>query len=284
MLRLRLVPPQGGGRTVTALELRRLTVRYGEGCDRCRVGPADGAPRCRHCGAVFGCQDVTLDLAPGEVLGLVGESGSGKSTVVACANLDRVPTSGQVIVNGHDVTGARGAERRRLQAEKLGIVYQTPQQGLDLDVTAGGNVAVRLLAVGWRSFEHIRSRVLELFEAVELPCERVDAVTASFSGGMRQRVQLAKALGTLPSVLLLDEPTSGLDVSVQARVLDLIRDLQVRTGVSMLVVSHDLAVIRMLAQRVMVMRHGRVVEAGLTDQVLNDPHDPYSQLLVSSQL
>ena len=269
---------------MSALELRHLTVRYGEGCDRCRTGPADGTPRCRRCGAVFGCQDVSLDLAPGEVLGVVGESGSGKSTVVACANLDREPTSGQVMVGGHDVTGAWGAERRRLRAEQLGIVYQTPQQGLDLDVTAGGNVAVRLLAVGWRSFEQIRDRVLELFEAVELPGERLDTATASFSGGMRQRVQLAKALATRPSVLLLDEPTSGLDVSVQARVLDLIRDLQERTGVAMLIVSHDLAVIRMLAQRVMVMRNGRVVEAGLTDQVLNDPHDAYSQLLVSSQL
>ena len=113
---------------MTALELRHLTVRYGEGCDRCRSGPAEGGPRCPRCGAVLGCHDVSLELAAGEVLGLVGESGSGKSTVVACANLDRAPTSGQVIVAGQDVTGAWGAERRRLRAEKLGIVYQTPQQ------------------------------------------------------------------------------------------------------------------------------------------------------------
>lgn len=269
---------------MTALELRQVGVRYSTGCQWCRPFLPEDGVRCLRCGAVVGCHDVSLDVAAGEVLGVVGESGSGKSTVVACANLDRRPTSGQVILGGRDVTTAAGAERRRLRAEELGVVYQTPQQGLDLDVSAGGNVAVRLLAVGWRSFERIRARVLELFEAVELPCDRVDAVTRSFSGGMRQRVQLAKALATLPSVLLLDEPTSGLDVSVQARVLDLIRDLQERTGVAMLIVSHDLAVIRMLTERVVVMRHGRIVESGLTDQVLGDPHHPYSQLLVSAQL
>jgi phosphonate C-P lyase system protein PhnK len=273
-----------GPATATVLDVEDLTVAYGPGCDRCRAGLPEGSPRCGRCGTVTACRGVSFDLAPGEVLGIVGESGSGKSTVVAAANLDRSPTSGRVVLGGEDVTGAAGSRRRWLRASQLGIVYQTPQQGLDFDISAGGNVALRLLAVGWRSYDRIRARALELLAGVELPPERVDAPVRSFSGGMRQRVQLARAMAPCPPVLLLDEPTSGLDVSVQARVLDLIRALQRRTGVAMVVVSHDLAVVRMLAQRVLVMRHGRVVEEGLTDQVLSDPAHPYSQLLVSAQL
>ncbi len=245
------------------LEVRHLTVRYG---------------------STLGCDDVSFDVAAGEVLGIVGESGSGKSTVLGCINLDRQPTSGEILLDGVDLVPAAGARRRRLRAEQLGIVYQTPQQGLHLDVTAGGNVAARLLAAGARSFELVRDRAAKLHEEVELPAGRIDEPVWHYSGGMRQRVQLAKALANAPRVLLLDEPTSGLDVSVQARMLDLIRRIHAETSLAMVVVSHDLAVIRMLADRLCVMRRGRVVERGLTDQVLSDPQHPYTQLLVSSQL
>jgi putative phosphonate transport system ATP-binding protein len=262
------------------LSVENLTVRYGPGCDDC---PTDRNV-CPSCQSVLACADVDFDVWPGEVLGIVGESGSGKSTVLTAANLDVTATTGRVVLAGTDATGIHGAARRRVRAETLGIVHQTPQQGLDLDLTAGGNVASRPLAAGWRSYDRTRDRVLELLDEVELDPGRVDTVTRAFSGGMRQRVQLAKALANSPKVLLLDEPTSGLDVSVQARILDLIRRLQNETGVAMVIVSHDLSVIRMLADRVLVMRRGRVVERGLTDQVLADPHDPYSQLLVSSQL
>jgi putative phosphonate transport system ATP-binding protein len=264
------------------LELDGLTVRYGQGCAVCAAEPEDVV--CRACGAVFACRDVHLDVVPGEVLGIVGESGSGKSTVLAAANLDVAPLAGSVRLEGEDVTAVRGARRRRLQSELLGIVHQSAAQGLQLDVTAGGNVASRPLAAGWRSYARTRARVLELMREVELEESRADNLVRTFSGGMRQRVQLAKALANHPRVLLLDEPTSGLDVSVQARILDLIRRIQLETGLAMVIVSHDLAVIRMLAQRVLVMRLGRVVEQGLTDQVLADPHHPYTQLLVSSQL
>jgi phosphonate C-P lyase system protein PhnK len=233
---------------------------------------------------VWACREVSFEVEAGEVLGIVGESGSGKSTVLGVANLDLSPTSGAVLLGGEEVAAAAGAERRRRRAEQLGIVYQTPQQGLDLEVTAGGNIASRMLGAGWRAYEAVRARALELHTAMELPADRLDALAGSFSGGMRQRVQLAKALATSPPVLLLDEPTSGLDVSVQARILDLVRRVQLTTGVAMVIVSHDLAVIRMLAGQVLVMRRGRVVERGLTDQVLGDPQHPYSQLLVSSQL
>ncbi|HEX3605700.1 MAG TPA: ATP-binding cassette domain-containing protein [Candidatus Dormibacteraeota bacterium] len=266
-----------------ALELRSVTVRYGPGCPAC--ADADTAPvRCARCGAVLGCRRLSLDVLPGEVLGIVGESGSGKSTALACANLDLVPTAGRVLVGGDDVTDARGGARRRIRSDRLGIVYQTPQQGLDLDVTAGGNVAVRLLASGWRGFDEIRRRVLGLLAEVELPGDRADTPVSLYSGGMRQRVQLARALANSPAVLLLDEPTSGLDVSVQARILDLVRRIHEETRMAMLVVSHDLGVIRTLAQRLLVMHRGRVVEEGLCDQLLSDPQHPYTQLLVSSQL
>lgn len=265
------------------LRVDRLTKRYGPGCPVCATGEIETAT-CPSCRTVWACRDVSFDVERGETLGIVGESGSGKSTVLACANLDVPPTEGSVLLEGEDVSGLRGGARRRLRAERLGIVYQTPQQGLDLGVTAGGNVAERLLAVGVRSYEPLRARALELHRHMELPVSRIDDKAGSFSGGMQQRVQLSKALATEPPVLLLDEPTSGLDVSVQARLLDLIRRIHLESGVAVVIVSHDLAVIRMLADRLLVMRQGRVVEEGVTDQVLGDPHHPYTQLLVSAQL
>ena len=264
------------------LEVVDVSVRYGVGCERC--APADGPARCPVCGSVWACRGLSFDVDSGDVMGIVGESGSGKSTALACANLDLVPLSGRVRLLGEDVTGIAGARRRELRAEALGIVYQTPAQGLDLDLTAGGNVVSRMLAAGARGYEALRRRASELVQATELPLERMDSVTSTFSGGMQQRVQVARALATRPPILLLDEPTSGLDVSVQARLLDLLRRIQLETQVAMLVVSHDLGVIRMLADRLLVMRQGRIVERGLTDQLLNDPRHPYTQLLVSSQL
>ncbi len=272
---------------IPTLELRGVTVRYGAGCEFCAVGAeaAEDAPvRCVRCGAVYGARDVSLDVFPGETLGIVGESGSGKSTIVGCAALDRDATLGEIRLGGRSVRGLRGAQRRAVRAESIGIVYQTPQQGLDLALTAGGNVADRLLGSGWRSYGRVRERALTYHGAMELPLDRFDVPVSEFSGGMRQRVQLAKALATAPPLLLLDEPTSGLDVSVQARMLDLIRRLQIERRFALVVVSHDLAVIRMLAERLIVMRDGRIVERGLTDQVLGDPQHPYTQLLVSAQL
>lgn len=265
------------------LEVDGLTVRYGPGCATCAALPAEQIA-CPECGSVYGCRDVCFELDRGEILGIVGESGSGKSTVLSCLNLDRRPTAGHILLDGDDVARAEGSRRRRLRAADLGIVYQTPQQGLDLALSAGGNAAGRLLALDWRRYEDVRSRALAHHESVELPAGRIDDPTLTFSGGMRQRVQLAKALISTPKLLLLDEPTSGLDVSVQARILDLIRRIRRETELAMVIVSHDLAVVRMLAERVLVMQGGRVIEPGLTDQVLSDPQHPYTQLLVSSQL
>jgi putative phosphonate transport system ATP-binding protein len=237
-----------------------------------------------HYGGTVGCAEVSFDVRAGEVLGIVGESGSGKSTVLGCCGLDLRPTNGSVRLSGQDTAAIAGSRLRRLRNEGIGIVRQAAHEELRLAISAGGNIAERLLATGHREFDTIRARVDRVYREVELPAGRMDAAVATFSGGMRQRVQIARALVSEPAVLLLDEPTTGLDVSVQARILDLIRRLQRQTGVAMVIVSHDLAVIRMLADRLLVMREGRVVESGVTDRVLSDPRHPYTQLLVSSQL
>ena len=150
--------------------------------------------------------------------------------------------------------------------------------------TSSGNVAERLIIAGTRNYGELRQAAKDSLAASEFPLNRMDDPPRTLSGGMQQRVQLAKAIALKPKLLLLDEPTTGLDVSVQALVLDTLKRLQRETGVTMVIVSHDLGVIRMLADRVMVMRHGQVVEQGLTDQVLEDPQDEYTQLLVHAKL
>jgi putative phosphonate transport system ATP-binding protein len=151
-------------------------------------------------------------------------------------------------------------------------------------VSAGGNIGERLLAEGLRHYGKIRSEAERWLETVEISTERIDDLPGTFSGGMRQRLQIARNLVTRPRVLFLDEPTSGLDVSVQARLLDLLRRLVADLGLSVIMVTHDLAVARLLAHRLLVMRRGELVETGLTDRVLEDPQHPYTQLLVSSRL
>ena len=236
--------------------------------------------------AIVACEDVTFDLFAGEVLGIVGESGSGKSTVLQCLFQDVVPTSGEAYLNSfHEGTcniwDADRRERRRLRTHDMSMVYQNPRQGLNLMVTAGGNIAERLLAAEWRKVADIRDKASDYLHRTEVPLDRMDDFPAFFSGGMQQRVQIAKALANNPALVLLDELTTGLDVSVQAGVLDLVRDIQHRLGMTAIVVSHDLGVIRLLADRTLVMKDGHVVEAGLTDQILEDPQHPYTQLLVN---
>jgi ABC-type phosphonate transport system ATPase subunit len=174
------------------------------------------------------------------------------------------------------------SERRQLRVSTLAIVYQDPSEGLDLSITAGGNIAERLTAAGVRNFAALRNKAKELLGRMDVDLSRMDDPVYSFSGGMRQRVQLAKAVANNPGVLLLDEPTTGLDASVAAGVLDLVRGVLEESRVTALVVSHDVSVVSMLARRVIVMHEGRVVETGLTDQLLEDPQHPYSQQLVAA--
>lgn len=238
----------------------------------------------KHYGTRIGCTDVNFDLYPGEVLGIVGESGSGKSTLVSClAGLQR-PDEGRILYNGENVLEASEAARRRLLRSDWAYVHQNPRDGLRMGVSAGGNVGERLMAVGARNYGQIRETAQDWLSRVEIAEERIDDRPSAFSGGMQQRLQIARNLVSGPRLVFMDEPTGGLDVSVQARLLDLLRGLVRELGLSVVIVTHDLAVVRLLADRLMVMKSGRVIETGLTDQVLDDPQAPYTQLLVSSVL
>jgi putative phosphonate transport system ATP-binding protein len=237
----------------------------------------------------LGCCGVTLDVYAGEVLGVVGESGSGKSTLLSLLSTQLRPTRGRLqycMRDGvvRDLFALGEAERRFLLRTDWGFVHQDARLGLRMGVSAGGNVGERLMAVGWRNYARIRAEAVDWLARVEIESERVDDLPTIFSGGMRQRLQIAKNMVTAPRLLFMDEPTGGLDVSVQARLLDLIRGLAADHGLAVVIVTHDLAVARLLSHRLIVMRHGRVIEAGLTDQVLDDPHEPYTQLLVSANL
>ncbi len=242
----------------------------------------------RRFGDVVALDDVSARVYPGEVLGIVGESGSGKSTLLRMMNLEDTPDSGDYRlalpgVEGNLFTLDRFA-RRMVCARNIGIVYQNPHLGLLMKNSSSGNVAERLLVAGERSFAVLRSKARTALEASEFPLSRMDAPPIELSGGMQQRVQLAKAIALEPALLLLDEPTTGLDVSVQALVLDTLKRLQRDRAITMVIVSHDLGVIRTMADRVMVMRRGRVVEEGLSDQIFQDPQHEYTQSLVHAKL
>jgi putative phosphonate transport system ATP-binding protein len=240
-------------------------------------------------GSRVGCRDVGFELWPGEVLGIVGESGSGKTSLLNALSAKIEPAAGTIRYRLRDGTmadlfGLSEAVRRQLLRTDWGVVHQNPRDGLRLTVSAGANVGERLMAIGARHYGEIRGQALDWLGKVEIDRDRIDDRPASFSGGMQQRLQIARNLVTNPRLVFMDEPTGGLDVSVQARLLDLIRGLVADLGLSAIIVTHDLAVARLLAHRLMVMRGGEVVESGLTDQVLDDPQHPYTQLLVSSIL
>ncbi|HXX39890.1 MAG TPA: ATP-binding cassette domain-containing protein [bacterium] len=273
------------------LRVDGLTKIYGSCCPACvaLTGPDVGTNVCPRCRSVVACADVSLVVDAGEIFGIVGESGSGKTTVLRCLYGDERPTSGCArlasLEDGRaNVFEAPPRRRHEIRTRLLGMVYQHPSLGLRMDLSSGANIAERLLMVGQRHFGRIRARAQGLLERTEVPVGRMDEPPRRFSGGMQQRVQIAKALANDPPILLLDEVTSSLDASVQARVLDLIRELQRRLGVAMIVVSHDLGVIRLLASRTAVMKDGRIVEVGLTDQILEDPQHEYTQLLVGAQV
>ncbi len=270
---------------------RNLTKIYGDPISNSvqYTGPKFGSNICPETDAIVACAEINFDLYPGEVLGVVGESGSGKSTLVQLLYFDQAATSGEVRFSALDggetnILTLSNQRKRHMRNHLMGMVYQNPRDGLNFNFSAGGNIAEKLLMAGNFHVGRIRERASYLLEKTEVPVKRMDNTPATFSGGMQQRVQISKAIANNPPLLFLDEVTSGLDVSVQAKVLDLIRHLQRELGISMIVVSHDLAVIRMLTDRTMVLKNGRIVEAGLTDQILQDPQDAYTQLLVSSLL
>jgi putative phosphonate transport system ATP-binding protein len=240
-------------------------------------------------GRLTACRDVSFSLYAGEVLAIVGESGSGKSTLLQLLSAQLAPGAGRVSYRMRDgvlrdLAGLGEAERRFLFRTDWGFVHQDPAQGLRMAVSAGANVGERLMAVGWNHYGRIRDSASSWLERVEIDTARIDDAPRTYSGGMRQRLQIARNLVTEPRLVFMDEPTGGLDVSVQARLLDLLRGLVDRFHLSAVLVTHDLGVARLLTHRLMVMQGGQVVEDGLTDQVLDDPHHAYTQLLVSSVL
>ena len=271
------------------LRIDHLTVRYGKTCDYCRNGGKLDKNTCPRCKTVWACNDVNVELFEGEILGIVGESGSGKSTLMKSLYFDFDVTEGQGFLKNFkdgkaDIFSQSLQQKKYIKNHVMGMVYQNPMMGLRMEYSSAGNIAEKLIAAGQRNFGGMNERVSELLDAVEILQSRKKEPPKNFSGGMQQRVQISKALANNPAILLLDEVTTGLDLSVQVRVLELIREIRQKFNVSMMLVSHDLAVIRMLADRTIVMLDGKIIEQGLTDQILEDPQMTYTQQLVHSLL
>ena len=238
------------------LSVRHLSKRFGAGCPHC-LAPAAQLERnvCPRCGTVPAVRDVSLDVFPAEIVGIVGESGSGKSSLMKCLFFDEEATEGDVRARPFDGGAANLLQlspqhQRAIRNTVFGMVYQNPYLGLRMDFSSLSNIAEQMIAAGNRNVGAMRVRGEELLARVNIPLSREAEPPRNFSGGMQQRVQIAK------------------------------RD----SNVSMLVVSHDLGVIRMLADRTLVMLDGRVIESGLTDQILEDPQHAYTQQLVYSLL
>lgn len=272
------------------LRVRNLSKQFGDSCEKCKDTNNLEKNYCPACGTVYACQDISFDLFPGEILGIVGESGSGKSTMMQCLYFDSVVTSGATYIDKEEDTSEQNVfelssqQKRFIRNHQCGMVYQNPVHGLKMNFSSIGNIAEKLIAAGSRNVSEMETIGKTLLDSVHIPLARMKEEPKNFSGGMQQRVQIAKALSNNPPILFLDEVTTGLDLSVQANVLDLIKNIQRDLGISMIVVSHDLAVIRMLADRTIVMLNGSIIEEGLTDQILEDPQHAYTQQLVYSLL
>lgn len=270
------------------LKVQGLSKVYGNGCPSCLAQQQRVKNFCPSCGTVFACQDLSLEVYPGETIGIVGESGSGKSTFLKCLYFDESVTAGDMrltsVAEPLNLFELPRVVQRKIRNEQLGMIYQNPMLGLRMDFSSISNIAEKMIAANERNVGHMEKKGKELLHRVNIPIERMKVAPRYFSGGMQQRVQIAKALSNEPPLLLLDEITTGLDLSVQASVLDLIRQIQRETQCGMIVVSHDLGVIRMLADRTVVMLDGKMIEQGLTDQLLENPQHAYTQQLVYSLL
>jgi oligopeptide transport system ATP-binding protein len=230
---------------------------------------------------VHAVDGVSFSIGPGEVLGLVGESGSGKSTVGYCVTRLVEPTDGEVRLHGVDITHLRSRELRP-HRRKMHIVFQDPYSSLNPRMTCGSIVGEPLRLHGIARGKALNQRVTALFDAVGLRTELRYRFPHELSGGQRQRVGLARALSVSPSLLVADEPVSALDVSVQAAVLNLVRDLQRELGFACLFISHDLATVEFLCDRVAVMYLGKLVEVAPRDELFANPRHPYTQALLSA--
>jgi oligopeptide transport system ATP-binding protein len=239
-------------------------------------------------GILHAVKGVNIDVAKGETVAIVGESGSGKSqTMMAAMGLlaSNGTVEGSVRYRGQELVGLSPRALNRYRGSKLTMIFQEPMTSLDPLYRIGDQLSLPLVAHGGLSKRQALKRAVELLELVRIPdpARRVTAYPHELSGGQRQRVMIAMALANDPDVLIADEPTTALDVTVQARILDLLRDLQGRLGMSIAFITHDLGVVRRFADRVYVMRHGEVVEAGATDALFAAPRHPYTRMLIDAE-
>ncbi len=258
--------PEGASTVTPALLMEDVAIEY----------PKQGRRE-----AFRAANHINLRIDPGEVIGLVGESGSGKTTIGRAAVALLPVVEGRLIINGRDITGAKPSELKPFRKE-VGIVFQDPGSSLNPRLPVGESIGEPImLHLGLRGSE-LSKRVENLLESVQLPRAMRNRYPHELSGGQRQRIGIARALALQPKLLIADEPTSALDVSVQARVLKLFQDLQAEYGFACMFISHDLAVVEMLSQRIAVMRHGYLVEVGPTKEIVTDPQHPYTKRLLAA--
>ncbi|MFC7266727.1 ATP-binding cassette domain-containing protein [Streptomyces lutosisoli] len=256
----------GASTDTVLLSVKDLVVRY------------PGGRRGQGAAAVDG---VGLHLRRGETLGLVGESGSGKSTLARAVVGLVAPTGGRIVFDGQDITHADRRTRRALSA-RIQYVFQDPYSSLNPTRTVGDTLAEPLLAAGRRDRAKRNRRIREILELVQLPGDAAERYPGAFSGGQRQRIAIARALVVSPDLIICDEPTSALDVSIQAKTLTLLRDLQARFRISYLFIAHNLDVVRYMADRTAVMHRSRIVEHGTAEQIATAPQHPYTRALVDA--
>ena len=225
--------------------------------------------------------DVSFDIGKGETLGLVGESGSGKSTTGYCILQILRPTSGSVVFDGHELTELKGEDLRRLR-RRMQLVFQDPFASLDPRMTVGDIVGEPLVVHKVGSRQERRARVRELLDVVGFDPGYTNRYPHEFSGGQRQRIGIARALALSPDFIVCDEPVSALDVSIQAQILNLLKDLQQEFGLTYLFIAHDLAVVRAMSDRIAVMNAGRIVELGEAEEVYASPREEYTQALLQA--
>jgi putative phosphonate transport system ATP-binding protein len=274
------------------LKAENINKIYGNSCGKCllNTGVKHGTSICPFCNSVVAVRNISFTLSKNQVLGIVGESGSGKSTLLKILHLIERPDSGSLYINepeslkDKDIFSLNLLEQNFYKNIATSIVHQKINYGLNFNFSAGANVAERIITGGDRKFYSINSKVINLLKQTDIPVERANDLPENFSGGQQQRIQISKALANSPNILFLDEPTTGLDVSIQAKIIDLIKKLKEKFKFSIILVSHDLNVIKHLTDITFVMKNGEIVERGLTDQILNDPQHEYTQLLVSSIL
>ncbi len=225
--------------------------------------------------------DVSFDIGQGETLGLVGESGSGKSTTGYCILQILRPTSGSVVFDGRELTELKGEDLRRLR-RRMQLVFQDPFASLDPRMTVGDIVGEPLVVHKVGSRQERRARVRELLDVVGFDPGYTNRYPHEFSGGQRQRIGIARALALSPDFIVCDEPVSALDVSIQAQILNLLKDLQQEFGLTYLFIAHDLAVVRAMSDRIAVMNQGRIVELGDAEEVYASPQEEYTQALLKA--